>query len=42
MLTKLTVSASKIAANPIVRSVAVMLGTALMTWLASHQGGPHP
>ncbi len=38
MLTKFTTDASKIFANPIVRSIAVMLGTAILTWLAAHGG----
>ena len=42
MLTTLTYSASKVLANPMVRSIAVMLGTALLTWLASHGVKPLP
>lgn len=38
MLTKLTDGASKLAANPIIRSIATMLGTAILTWLAAHGG----
>ncbi len=38
ILTKLETAASKFAANPIVRSIAVMLGTAILTWLAAHGG----
>jgi uncharacterized protein YigA (DUF484 family) len=38
ILTKLETGASKVLANPLVRSLLVMIGTALMTWLASHGG----
>jgi hypothetical protein len=38
ILEKWQASASKIAANPIVRSIATMVGAAVLTWLASHGG----
>ena len=38
ILTRLETGASKVLANPLVRSLLVMIGTALMTWLASHGG----
>lgn len=41
MLATLTDKASKFFANPIVRSIATIIGTAILTWLAAHQG-QHP
>lgn len=38
ILNRLEKGAAKLAANPIVRSIAVMLGTAALTWLAAHGG----
>lgn len=38
MLVKLTEGATKVLANPIVRTIATMTGTAILTWLAAHGG----
>ncbi len=40
MLTEAKDAAAKLIANPIIRSILTMLGTAVLTWLAAHGGRP--